>query len=95
MKRFNCFFLFSCICFLSTAQVIDPLKWSAVIEKLNQENRYEFSIRIEIEKGWHIYSIYHKKGSIGIPSLIRLENRNNFYEPQGKIQEIGKLQNII
>ena len=66
LKYFWLFFLMPLSLF---AQFETPARWSTSVKEL-PNNEFEIIVSGKIDDGWHIYSIKHPDGGIGIPATF-------------------------
>jgi thiol:disulfide interchange protein DsbD len=66
----------------------DPAHVSYSVKKLDSK-KFEVSITVTLEEGWHIYSQVQPKEAIADPTEIRF-NKNPLLVMEGKPKEIGK-----
>lgn len=71
------------------AQFETPAKWSTTVKEL-PNNEFEIVVSGKIDNGWHIYSIKHPDGGIGIPATFSVTPSANV-KLVGKSREAGKL----
>ncbi|MRJ08363.1 protein-disulfide reductase [Ornithobacterium rhinotracheale] len=81
--------LFTIICGFALAQMLNPVNWKTEQKTLENGN-YQLIFTATMDAGWHIYSIQHPEGGVGIPTSFDWK-KNKDYELVGKIKEIGKL----
>ncbi len=75
------------ICLL--AQFVTPAKWSTSVKEL-PNNEFEIVVSGKLDNGWHLYSMQHPDGGIGIPATYNVEPTANV-KLVGKAKEGGKL----
>ncbi|WP_317235583.1 protein-disulfide reductase DsbD domain-containing protein [Ornithobacterium rhinotracheale] len=81
--------LFTIICGFALAQMLNPVHWKTEQKTLENGN-YQLIFTATMDAGWHIYSIQHPEGGVGIPTSFDWK-KNKDYELVGKIKESGKL----
>ncbi|MDK7374533.1 MULTISPECIES: cytochrome c biogenesis protein CcdA [Weeksella] len=86
LKYFWLFFLMPLSLF---AQFETPARWSTSVKEL-PNNEFEIIVSGKIDDGWHIYSIKHPDGGIGIPATFTVTPSTNV-KLVGKSKEVGKL----
>ena len=86
LKYFWLFFLLP-ICLV--AQFFTPAKWTTSVKEL-ANNEFEIVVSGKIDKGWHLYSMKHPDGGIGIPASFDVKSSQNL-QLVGKPREVGKL----
>lgn len=69
-------------------QNIDPTKWTYEVKKLDR-NEYELIFRVELEKGWHIFSQDPGDEMLIPPTFTFDENKR--VKLTGMMEEKGKL----
>lgn len=91
--RIKYFFLSLCLLLWIEAftQILRPVKWISSWKKLS-EGVYELSMRAQLEKGWHLYSMHLKTGEVGIPTLVQFKEEGKIYKRIGTVEEIGQLK---
>lgn len=75
-------------------QVLNPVKWTSDWKKYS-DSVYDLSMRAELEKGWHLYSMRLKVGGIGIPTSVRFKEEEKIYKKIGTLNQIGRLREQI
>ena len=67
MKLRGCFIIiFSCVFFGAAAKVVKPVKWTAKVVNL-EENQIEIEFRAKIDLGYHLYSLHPYQGQLKYP----------------------------
>ncbi|MGV0831261.1 cytochrome c biogenesis protein CcdA [Empedobacter brevis] len=85
LKKLWILFLFP---ILVNAQLFSPAKWSSSVKEVGQ-NEFEIEVRGKIDKGWHLYSMKHPDGGIGIPASASFKPAANA-KLVGGAREVGK-----
>ncbi len=67
------------------AQIINPVKWSAKVDKIT-DTEYNLVMNGIIDSGWHLYSQFTPENG-PLPAEFKFENRKANYELVGKIKE--------
>lgn len=75
------FILSLCFSLFSNAQIVDPVKWNASVEKLS-DTEYMLIAEAQIESGWHLYSQ-------DVPEGGPIATSFTFDDANGKITLIG------
>lgn len=73
---------------LVNAQLFSPAKWSSSVKEVGQ-NEFEIEVTGKIDKGWHLYSMKHPDGGIGIPASTSFKPTANV-KLVGGTREVGK-----
>ena len=68
------------------AQIINPVKWSAKVDKIT-DTEYNLVMNGIIDSGWHLYSQFTPENG-PLPAEFKFENSKANYELVGKIKEI-------
>ena len=68
------------------AQIINPVKWSAKVDKIT-DTEYNLVMNGIIDSGWHLYSQFSPENG-PLPAEFKFENSKANYELVGKIKEI-------
>lgn len=68
-----------------TAQIVDPVKWSAKVVKIS-ENEFDLITSATIEEGWHLYSQFTPEGG-AMPLVFTFEDQKGNYRLVGKTKE--------
>jgi thiol:disulfide interchange protein DsbD len=87
MKKLIQFLFLLLLCFVSKAQIADPVKWQTEY-KILPDNIVELYAKAYIDKGYHMYGVYFGEGG-PIPTSIKFENSPN-YTFVGKVVEVSK-----
>lgn len=88
MRTIISFVVFLLIAFSSTAQVKDPVKWTAKSRKT--AGGYEVVLTATMPKPWHIYS--QKTGEGGpVPTTFKF-TKNPLLTFNGEVKEVGALK---
>jgi len=69
--------------FLAGAQILDPVKWSYELKKIDK-NEYDLILKAKIDSNWHLYS-QKLPGGGPVPTSFT-------FDSSAKIQFIGKVQ---
>ncbi|WP_282628027.1 protein-disulfide reductase DsbD family protein [Empedobacter sedimenti] len=85
LKKLWILFLFP---ILVNAQLFSPAKWSSSVKEVGQ-NEFEIEVTGKIDKGWHLYSMKHPDGGIGIPASASFKPAANT-KLVGGVREVGK-----
>ncbi|WP_312313872.1 protein-disulfide reductase DsbD family protein [Empedobacter brevis] len=85
LKKLWILFLFP---ILVNAQLFSPAKWSSSVKEVGQ-NEFEIEVTGKIDKGWHLYSMKHPDGGIGIPASASFKPAANA-KLVGGAREVGK-----
>lgn len=85
MKSFFYTLLFLFTVFASSAQILNPVKWS-IEQKQVKGNEFEIILTAKIDKGWHIFSQNLPETATPIPTEIVFE-KSNAYKLIGKTTE--------
>ncbi|WP_413532023.1 cytochrome c biogenesis protein CcdA [Empedobacter brevis] len=85
LKKLWILFLFP---ILINAQLFSPAKWSSSVKEVGQ-NEFEIEVTGKIDKGWHLYSMKHPDGGIGIPASASFKPAANAKLINGT-REVGK-----
>ncbi|MDM1071409.1 thioredoxin family protein [Empedobacter brevis] len=85
LKKLWILFLFP---ILVNAQLFSPAKWSSSVKEVGQ-NEFEIEVTGKIDKGWHLYSMKHPDGGIGIPASASFKSAANA-KLVGGAREVGK-----
>jgi thiol:disulfide interchange protein DsbD len=75
---------------LGTKAQLSPVTWSFSTKKI-ADKTYEVHMKATIQKGWHLYSQKQPNDAIAIPTTFTI-SPNPLFKPDGKIQEIGKME---
>ena len=75
---------------LGTKAQLNPVTWSFTAKKTSDKT-YEVHMKATIQKTWHMYSQKQPGDAIAIPTSFTL-NPNPIFKPEGKIEEIGKME---
>ena len=89
LKKISFIFLFLAICFVSKAQIENPVEWEFDSKKVSGTT-YEIHITAKLDRGWHIYSQFTPDGG-PIATTITF-NKNPLITLTGKAKEVGKLE---
>jgi hypothetical protein len=73
-----------------TKAQLNPVTWSFSAKKISDKT-YEVHMKATIQKTWHLYSQKQPEDAIAIPTSFTL-NPNPIFKPDGKIQEVGKME---
>lgn len=73
------------VVFFGTAQIVDPVKWSAKVVKLS-ESEFDLITTANIEEGWHLYSQFTPDGGAR-PLIFNYKNQKANYQLIGKTKE--------
>lgn len=84
LKKLWILFLFP---ILVNAQLFSPAKWSSSVKEVGQ-NEFEIEITGKIDKGWHLYSVKHPDGGIGIPASATFKSPADA-KLVGGVREVG------
>ena len=85
MKSFS-FFVFGFFALAPCmAQIINPVKWSAKVDKIT-DTEYNLVMNGIIDSGWHLYSQFTPENG-PLPAEFKFENSKANYELVGKIKE--------
>ncbi|WMW78702.1 cytochrome c biogenesis protein CcdA [Flavobacterium sp. 20NA77.7] len=68
-----------------TAQIVEPVKWSAKVVKLS-ESEFDLITSATIEEGWHLYSQFTPDGGAR-PLIFNYKNQKGNYQLIGKTKE--------
>jgi thiol:disulfide interchange protein len=79
------------ITFISTAQIVEPVKWSSSIVKVS-ETEFDLVITADIENDWHLYSQFTPDGG-AMPLVFTFKNQKGNYHLVGKTKE-GKYKKV-
>lgn len=74
---------------VSQAQ-LNPITWSFSANKVSDKT-YEIHMKATIQSGWHLYSQKQPDDAIAIPTTFII-SPNPVFKPDGKIQEVGKME---
>lgn len=85
LKKLWILFLFP---ILVNAQLFSPAKWSSSVKEVGQ-NEFEIEVTGKIDRGWHLYSMKHPDGGIGIPASASFKPAANA-KLIGGTREVGK-----
>jgi len=85
MKKIALIFLLFFVFITTNAQILDPVKWSAKIEK-KSDSEYLLTFDGIIESEWHMYSQFTPDGG-ALPLEVLFPNSKNNFEPAGKTKE--------
>lgn len=88
-RKISLSLLFTIIYGFSLAQMLTPVHWNSEQKTLENGN-YQLIFTATMDAGWHIYSIQHPEGGVGIPTSFDWK-KNKDYELVGEVKEIGKL----
>lgn len=89
-KKIQCFLLLTLFASsIACAQIEDPVKWTYNIVKLAPK-KFELHMTASVNGNWHIYS--QNAGEGPVPTTIEF-NKNPLVKWEGKVAEIGKLEN--
>ena len=69
---------------------LNPVTWSFSAKKISDKT-YEIHMKATIQKNWHLYSQKQPDDAIAIPTEFTIRP-NPLFKPDGKIQEIGKVE---
>ena len=75
---------------LGSKAQLSPVTWSFSTKKI-ADKTYEVHLKATIQKGWHLYSQKQPNDAIAIPTTFTI-SPNPLFKPDGKIQEIGKME---
>lgn len=92
MKSLITTLVFSFLTILVSAQIQNPVKWSATSKKIDAKT-YEIRLTATIGTGWHIYSQSTPDGG-PIPTQITF-TKNPLVTIEGPVKEIGKMEKHI
>ena len=67
------------------AQIINPVKWSAKVDKIT-DTEYNLVMNGIIDSGWHLYSQFTPENG-PLPAEFKFENSKANYELVGKVKE--------
>ena len=67
------------------AQIINPVKWSAKVDKIT-DTEYNLVMNGIIDSGWHLYSQFTPENG-PLPAEFKFDNTNGNYELVGKVKE--------
>ena len=84
LKKLWILFLFP---ILVNAQLFSPAKWSSSVKEVGQ-NEFEIEVTGKIDKGWHLYSVKHPDGGIGIPASATFKSPADA-KLVGGVREVG------
>ena len=73
------------ITFLGTAQIVEPVKWSASVVKVS-DTELDLVITADIEDHWHLYSQFTPDGG-ALPLVLTYKNQKGNYQLVGKTKE--------
>lgn len=68
-----------------TAQIVEPVKWSAKVVKLS-ESEFDLITSATIEEGWHLYSQFTPDGG-AMPLVLKYTAQKGNYQLIGKTKE--------
>lgn len=88
MKKWLFIFGISCCNLWSTAQILNPVKWSYTAKKVS-DKVYDLYLTANVDNGWHIYSQDAGEGPVSTSIIF---NSNPIAKPEGKVKEVGKLE---
>jgi thiol:disulfide interchange protein DsbD len=88
MRTILCFFLFALFAFDASAQIKDPVKWTATSRKNGKG--YEVVMTATLPKPWHIYS--QTTGEGGPIATSFKFTKNPLITLNGSVKEVGKLK---
>jgi len=91
MKKVLIPLVFSFIAVAAQAQ-FNPVSWSFSAKKV-AEKTFELHMTANIQSGWHMYSQTQPEDAIAIPTSVTINN-NPLLSLDGKIKEIGKMENF-
>ena len=66
------------VVFFGTAQIVEPVKWSAKVVKLS-ESEFNLITTATIEEGWHLYSQFTPDGG-AMPLVITYNAQKGNYQ---------------
>lgn len=69
---------------------LNPVTWSFSAKKVSDKT-YEIHMKATIQKNWHLFSQKQPDDAIAIPTEFIIRP-NPLFKPDGKIQEIGKME---
>ena len=92
MKKIFFLLAFACFTMIASAQIANPVSWTFNSKKIS-DNVYEVQMIATMQNGWHLYSQTQPKDAIAIPTSFSFTN-NPLVELDGKIKEMGKLENF-
>ncbi|WP_068598328.1 cytochrome c biogenesis protein CcdA [Vaginella massiliensis] len=81
--------LFLLLPFTLNAQFFTPVKWTTSVKEVSPKE-FDITVSGKIDKGWHLYSMKHPDGGIGIPASFTVTPHKGI-QLVGKPKEIGKL----
>lgn len=73
------------VVFFGTAQIVEPVKWSAKVVKLS-ESEFNLITTATIEEGWHLYSQFTPDGG-AMPLVITYNAQKGNYQLIGNTKE--------
>ena len=73
------------ITFISTAQIVEPVKWSSSIVKVS-DTEFDLVITADIENDWHLYSQFTPDGG-AMPLVFTFKNQKGNFQLVGKAKE--------
>ena len=88
MRTIISFIVFALFAFDTTAQIQDPVKWTATSRK--KANVYEVVLTAKLPKPWHIYS--QKTGEGGAFATTFKFTKSPLLTFDGEVKEIGALK---
>ncbi len=75
-----------CFSFNSYSQILEPVKWASSVEKIS-DTEYDLIFKVQIDKGWYIYS-QESAGDFGpVPTSFEYNNQEGNYSLLGKTSE--------
>ena len=80
-------FLASAFIFSANAQILDPVKWEASVEKLN-DSTYNLITIAQIDEGWHLYSQNVPENG-PIPTTFSYPESENYRIDGETIEDLG------
>jgi thiol:disulfide interchange protein DsbD len=86
--------IFSCIFFDAVAKIVKPVKWTAKVVYL-EENQIEIEFRAKIDLGYHLYSLHPYQGELKypIPGLnIVFKTNSEYYKLIGTPTESSPIK---
>jgi thiol:disulfide interchange protein DsbD len=89
MKKLFVLAGFALATFGSRAQ-LNPVTWSFSAKKISDKT-FELHMKATIQNGWHLYSQKQPDDAIAIPTTFTIRP-NPLFKPDGKIQELGKME---
>jgi hypothetical protein len=75
---------------LGSRAQLNPVTWSFSANKLTDKT-YEVHMKAIIQGSWHLYSQKQPDDAIAIPTAFTIRD-NPLFKPDGKIQEVGKME---